>query len=112
MRRDAVLLAEIANAVGRILELTAESSSAEIEAAPDRRDSLPWNFSVLGEAVSQLSAALKADHPAIPWPTRAGYATAFAAWLQVGGLRVAGRHRPERLAALLGRRAVSAQVAR
>ncbi|CAB4742737.1 unannotated protein [freshwater metagenome] len=39
MRRDAVLL-------------------AEIEVAPDRRDSLLWNFTVLGEAVSQLSAGL------------------------------------------------------
>jgi hypothetical protein len=38
MRRDAVLLAEIVNAVGRILELTANLSAAEIETAPDRRD--------------------------------------------------------------------------
>ena len=67
MRRDAVLLAEIVDAVGRILELTAGPSAAEIEVAPDRRDSLLWNFTVLGEAVSQLSAGLKADHPAIPW---------------------------------------------
>ena len=67
MRRDAVLLAEIVNAVGRILELTAELSASEIEAAPDRRDSLLWNFTVLGEAVSQLSADLKAEHPAVPW---------------------------------------------
>lgn len=67
MRRDAVLLAEIVDAVGRILELTAGPSAAEIEVAPDRRDSLLWNFTVLGEAVSQLSVGLKADHPAIPW---------------------------------------------
>jgi len=67
MRREALLLAEIANAVARILNLTAELSAAEIEGAPDRRDSLLWNFTVLGEAVSQLSAGLKAEHPAIPW---------------------------------------------
>lgn len=67
MRRDAVLLAEIVTAVGRILELTAEPSASELETAPDRRDSLLWNFTVLGEAVSQLSAGLKADHPTIPW---------------------------------------------
>lgn len=30
-------------------------------------NSLLWNFTVLGEAVSQLCAALTADHPAIPW---------------------------------------------
>ena len=63
MRRDAVLLAEIVNGVKRILELTAGLSAVEIEIAPDRRDSLLWNFTVLGEAVSQLSAGLKAEHP-------------------------------------------------
>ncbi len=67
MRRDALLLAEIVNAVERILELAAGVSAAEIEVAPDRRDSLLWNFTVLGEAVIQLSTSLKADHPAIPW---------------------------------------------
>ena len=67
MRRDAVLLAEIVNAVGRILDLTATLSATELEAAPDRRDSLLWNFTVLGEGVSQLSDGLKADHTAIPW---------------------------------------------
>lgn len=67
MRRDAVLLAEIVNAVERILNLTAAMSPTELEAVPDRRDSLLWNFTVLGEAVSQLSAGLKADHTAIPW---------------------------------------------
>jgi hypothetical protein len=53
MRRDAVLLAEIVNAVGRILELTAGPSAAEIEVVPDRRDSLLWNFTVL----ARLSAS-------------------------------------------------------
>ncbi len=67
MRRDAVLLVEIVNAVGRILELTAGLSAMEIEVAPDRRDSLLWNFTVLGEAVGQLSTGLKDDYPAIPW---------------------------------------------
>ncbi|CAB4900524.1 unannotated protein [freshwater metagenome] len=67
MRRDAVLLAEIVTAVRRILELAAGQSAGEIEVAPDRRDSLLWNFTVLGEAVSQLSAGLKADHPTVPW---------------------------------------------
>ena len=67
MRRDAVLLAEIVTAVRRILELAAGQSAGEIEVAPDRRDSLLWNFTVLGEAVSQLSAGLKADHPMVPW---------------------------------------------
>ncbi len=82
MRRDALLLAEIVNAVERILELAAGVSADEIEVAPDRRDSLLWNFTVLGEAVSQLSTSLKADHPAIPWTTRVGFAT--ASWMATG----------------------------
>lgn len=63
MRRDAVLLAEIVSAVGRILELTAGPSAAQIEGAPDRRDSLLWNFTVLGEAVSQLGCRLQRVGP-------------------------------------------------
>lgn len=49
MRRDAVLLVEIIGAIERILEITSASSAAEIEGVADRRDSLLWNFTVLGE---------------------------------------------------------------
>lgn len=53
MRRDAVLLAEIVNAVGRIVEMTTGPSAVEIEVAPDRRDSLLWNFMVLGTLIGE-----------------------------------------------------------
>lgn len=86
MRRDAVLLVEIIGAIDRILEITSATSAMEIEGVPDRRDSLLWNFTVLGEAVSQLSTELKARHPAVPWSDASrtrnrivhGYTGAFA----------------------------------
>jgi uncharacterized protein with HEPN domain len=53
MRRDGVLLAN--------------RLSADVEHDPDRRDALLWNFTVLGEAVGQLSDELKDDHPEIGW---------------------------------------------
>ncbi len=46
MRRDGVLLAEIVEAGERIVVLVADRSSADFEGAPDRRDALPWNFTV------------------------------------------------------------------
>ena len=67
MRRDDLLLAEIVVAIERIIEITTNSSSPEIEVTRDRRDSLLWNFTVLGEAANQVSSELKAQHPEVPW---------------------------------------------
>ena len=67
MRRDGVLLAEIVDAAERIVALVADRSSADFESDPDRRDALLWNFTVLGEAVSQLSDTITTDHPEIAW---------------------------------------------
>jgi uncharacterized protein with HEPN domain len=33
----------------------------------DRRDALLWNFTVLGEAVGQLSDAIKDAYPGVAW---------------------------------------------
>ena len=67
MRRDGVLLAEIVEAGARSLALVADRSSADFDNDPDRRDALLWNFTVLGEAVGQLSDEIKNDHPEITW---------------------------------------------
>ena len=67
MRRDGVLLAEIVEAGERIVALVADRSSADFEDDPDRRDALLWNFTVLGEAVGQLSDEIKDHHPEIGW---------------------------------------------
>jgi uncharacterized protein with HEPN domain len=67
MQRDRLLLAEIIDATERIVALTAGRSADEIDADRDRRDALLWNYTVLGEAVSQVSETTKAAHPDAPW---------------------------------------------
>ena len=47
--------------------MVANRSSADFEDDLDRRDALLWNFTVLGEAVGQLSDELTDDHPEIGW---------------------------------------------
>lgn len=76
MQRDALLLAEIIGAIERIVAITGSADPDEIEATPDRRDSLLWNFTVLGEAANQISPDLKTRCPELPGPMRAGHATA------------------------------------
>jgi uncharacterized protein with HEPN domain len=67
MRRDALLLAEIIGSIERIGQIALAGSAADIEATPDRRDALLWNFTVLGEAANQVSSELKARSPELPW---------------------------------------------
>ena len=67
MQRDRLLLAEIIDAAERLVELTAARTAADFEADRDRRDALLWNFTVLGEAVAQVSEAVKAAHPQVKW---------------------------------------------
>jgi uncharacterized protein with HEPN domain len=42
-------------------------NAADLEANPDLRDALLWNFTVLGEAVAQVSQDLKDAHPEVGW---------------------------------------------
>ena len=67
MRRDRLLLTEIVDAVERIVGLAEGRSLDDFESDRDRRDALLWNFTVLGEAVGQLSDATKDAHPGIAW---------------------------------------------
>ncbi len=67
MRRDFVLLTEILGAGDRIVELVVGRDVAEVEANRDVRDALLWNYTVLGEAASQVSQELKDAHPDVPW---------------------------------------------
>lgn len=80
MRRDRLLLTEILEAVERITGLTDERSLDDFESDRDRRDALLWNFTVLGEAVGQLSDATKDAHPGIAWmaPVRMRTASCMA----------------------------------
>ena len=65
--RDRLLLTEIVEAVERIIGLTDGRSLDDFESDRDRRDALLWNFTVLGEAVGQLSDATKDARPGIAW---------------------------------------------
>lgn len=67
MQRDLLLLAEILDAAARLVVLTSERTSTDFDADRDRRDALLWNFTVRGEAVTQLSEAVKAGHAHVGW---------------------------------------------
>lgn len=67
MQRDRLLLAEAIDAAERLVELTTERTPTDFGADRDRRDALLWNFTVLGEAVAQLSEDLKGAHPRVGW---------------------------------------------
>jgi uncharacterized protein with HEPN domain len=67
MQRDRLLLTEIIDSAERIIELVATRSADQFDADRDRRDALLWNYTVLGEAIGQLSGELKAAHPNVPW---------------------------------------------
>ena len=67
MQRDILLLTEMIEAAEQAQELTRDISAAELEADRQRRDALLWNFTVLGEAVGQLSDNVKTRFPEIAW---------------------------------------------
>lgn len=67
MQRDVLLLGEILEAAERLLTLVEGRSVDDIAEDDLRRDALLWNFTVLGEATSQLSEALRAAHDDVGW---------------------------------------------
>jgi uncharacterized protein with HEPN domain len=67
MRHDRLLLAEIIDATERLVALTDGPTVDDLDEDRDRREALLWNYTVLGEAVSQLSEQLKAAHTEVPW---------------------------------------------
>jgi uncharacterized protein with HEPN domain len=67
MQRDVLLLHEMIDAAEQARQLVAGHSVSEIVADRMRRDSLMWNFTVLGEAAGLVSEATKARFPGVPW---------------------------------------------
>jgi len=67
MRRELLLVAEIIDAVKRIVELTAGATVASLDQDRDRREALLWSFTVLGEASGQLDEDLRSRFPQVPW---------------------------------------------
>lgn len=67
MRPDRLVIAELVDAAEQILVLTVGKSVADIEADRMVRDALLWNFTVLGEAVANVSDETKAAAPEVEW---------------------------------------------
>jgi uncharacterized protein with HEPN domain len=67
MQRDVLLLSEMIDAAEQAQRLVAGCTAAEVGADRMRRDSLLWNFTVLGEAATLVSSETKARFSDIPW---------------------------------------------
>ena len=67
MRRELLLLEEMANAAEQAHRLVDGLTVAELSADQLRRDALLWNFTVLGEAATQLPQEIKTRFPEVPW---------------------------------------------
>lgn len=67
MQRDILFRTEAVAAAGQAHALVAEVDLDDLDADHLRRDALLWNFTVLGEAVSQVSEETKARFPNVPW---------------------------------------------
>ncbi|MGH9244851.1 MAG: HepT-like ribonuclease domain-containing protein [Acidimicrobiales bacterium] len=67
MRRDLLLLGEMIEAADRAIELVTEVGADDLAADRLRRDALPWNFTVLGEAAPQIDPSLRRRFPEVPW---------------------------------------------
>jgi uncharacterized protein with HEPN domain len=67
MQRDILLLTEMIDAAEQAQQLVDGVTVSQLEADRQRRDALLWNFTVLGEAASQVSDEVKARFPDITW---------------------------------------------
>ncbi|MEX5713370.1 HepT-like ribonuclease domain-containing protein [Parafrankia sp. FMc6] len=67
MRRDVILLGEMIEAADQVQKLTDGITISGLEADRQRRDALLWNFTVLGEAASQLSGEITGRFPDVAW---------------------------------------------
>jgi uncharacterized protein with HEPN domain len=67
MQRDALLLQEMIDAIEQIVALAEDTSVDDLARDRLRRDALLWNFTVLGEAATQVSDDVVRRHPEIPW---------------------------------------------
>jgi uncharacterized protein with HEPN domain len=67
MQRDLLLLGEMIQAAERAHYLAHGFTLDDLQDDRMRTESLLWNFTVLGEAATQLSDELKERYPDIPW---------------------------------------------
>jgi uncharacterized protein with HEPN domain len=71
-RRDAAALADIVEAIARIQRYVGHASLAEFLQKPETQDAVVRNFEVIGEAVKNLSDALRTKHSDVEWVKIAG----------------------------------------
>jgi uncharacterized protein with HEPN domain len=67
MQRDLLLLHEMIDAAEQAQHLVTGRTADEVADDRMRRESLLWNFTVLGEAAGLVSDETKARFPDIPW---------------------------------------------
>jgi uncharacterized protein with HEPN domain len=67
MRRDVLLLEEMIEAAEQAVALVDGLGVTELDVDRQRRDALLWNFTVLGEAATQLSTELKERFIDVRW---------------------------------------------
>ncbi|QAY61700.1 DUF86 domain-containing protein [Microbacterium protaetiae] len=72
MQRELLLIREMIDAATRIREVVGDLDADSLRADTLRLDSVLWNFTVLGEAASQIPDEVKERHPSVGWaqPTR------------------------------------------
>ncbi len=71
MKSDRIYLLHIRDAIHRISEYTREGKDMFL-ARPMVQDAVVRNVEIIGEAVKNLSEALKSSHPRVPWKRIAG----------------------------------------
>lgn len=72
MRREILLLGEMIDAAEQAMLLAADMDSDLLARDRRRRDALLWNFTVLGEASTQLPDGFKAQHATVNWARPSG----------------------------------------
>jgi uncharacterized protein with HEPN domain len=71
-RREKEYLADMVEAMQRIMDYTLELTYEEFLADRKTQDAVLRNLQVMGEAVKKLSAPVKQAHPHLPWKEMAG----------------------------------------
>ena len=66
-RRELLLIGEMIDAAEQAQRLVSGRTVDAIVADRQVRDALLWNFTVLGEAASQLPEEVKKAHPSVNW---------------------------------------------
>ena len=67
MRREFLILSELRDAAIAARDLVGDLSAPDINADPMRRAALLWQFTVVGEAATQIPDGIRDANPQIPW---------------------------------------------